>query len=124
MNIAEEVVKFKSSEGSWRQDVGIIAILVLTACASFGMGYMAGKDGGKEPVQVFESHESARFQPVSAEELARIDVSGAFVASVSGSRYYLPECGGVGRINPENRIWFDSKEEVEAAGYTPAANCF
>ncbi len=26
-------------------------------------------------------------------------------------------------MSPENKIWFTTKEEAEAAGFTPAANC-
>lgn len=49
--------------------------------------------------------------------------SGTYVASKNGTRYYLPSCGGVKRINEENKVWFATKSEAEAAGYTPAANC-
>ena len=52
-----------------------------------------------------------------------MNAGGQYVASKNGERYYLPWCGGVSRINEENKVWFASKAEAEAAGYTPAANC-
>jgi hypothetical protein len=48
---------------------------------------------------------------------------GAYVASKKGTKYHLPWCGGAKSINEENKIWFRTKEEAEAAGYAPAANC-
>lgn len=46
-----------------------------------------------------------------------------YVASKSGTKYHLPWCGSAKRIKEENRIWFATKEEAEAAGYTPASTC-
>lgn len=48
---------------------------------------------------------------------------GIYVASKSGTRYYLPTCSGVSRIKEENKIWFQTKEQAEARGLLPAANC-
>jgi len=49
--------------------------------------------------------------------------SGKFVASKSGTKYYLPTCSGVKRIKEENKVYFDSIEEAEAEGLEPAKNC-
>ena len=49
--------------------------------------------------------------------------TGSYVASKSGTKYYLPWCGGVKRIKDENKVWFKTKDEAEGAGYSPAANC-
>jgi hypothetical protein len=48
---------------------------------------------------------------------------GAYVASKNGTKYHLPWCGGAQSIKEENKVWFSSKEEAEAQGYSPAANC-
>src|SRR3990167_172867 len=53
---------------------------------------------------------------VSAEE-------GNYVASKTGTRYYLPSCAGVSNIKEENRVYFVSVAQARAAGYTAAANC-
>lgn len=46
-----------------------------------------------------------------------------YVASKTGSKYYLPNCAGAKRIKEENKVWFATKELAAAAGYQPAANC-
>ncbi len=48
---------------------------------------------------------------------------GKYVASKSGTKYYLPTCSGVKRIKEENKVWFASVEDAQAAGLSPAANC-
>jgi hypothetical protein len=51
------------------------------------------------------------------------DMAGKIVASSGGSVYYYPHCGGLARIKPENRLYFDSAEEAENAGFSLAKNC-
>jgi hypothetical protein len=48
---------------------------------------------------------------------------GQYVASKTGTKYYLPWCGTAKRIKDDNKVWFASKAEAEAAGYEPAKNC-
>jgi hypothetical protein len=48
---------------------------------------------------------------------------GIYVASRSGSFYYLPSCNGAKRIKEKNMIWFTTKEDAEARGLHPAHNC-
>lgn len=49
--------------------------------------------------------------------------TGNYVASKTGSKYYLPACAGAKRIKDENKVWFATKELAAAAGYQPASNC-
>lgn len=48
---------------------------------------------------------------------------GLYVASKNGAKYHLPTCSSAKRIKEENKIWFNSKQEAEKAGYEPAKNC-
>ncbi len=48
---------------------------------------------------------------------------GGYVASKSGTKYYLPWCGAAKKIKEENKVWFATKADAEKAGYTPASNC-
>lgn len=48
---------------------------------------------------------------------------GTYVASKTGSAYHFPWCSGAKRIKEENKIYFDTKEAAEKAGYHPAGNC-
>lgn len=45
------------------------------------------------------------------------DTLGRFVASSRGQVYYLRTCGPAQRLADQNRIYFKSEEEAEAAGY-------
>jgi len=49
--------------------------------------------------------------------------TGQFVGSVNSDKYHLPYCSGAKRIKESNRVWFASKADAAAAGYTPAGNC-
>jgi len=46
-----------------------------------------------------------------------------YVGSKSGTKYHLITCAGAKRIKPENKIYFRTTTEAEAAGYSKAANC-
>ncbi|MEO6536348.1 MAG: Ada metal-binding domain-containing protein [Candidatus Paceibacterota bacterium] len=46
-----------------------------------------------------------------------------YVASKSGTKYYLPSCGAVSRIKEENRVYFATKAAAEVAGYQPSTAC-
>lgn len=48
---------------------------------------------------------------------------GGYVASKNGTKYHLPWCGSAKQISEQNKIFFATKAEAEAAGYTPASNC-
>ena len=110
MNIAETVKKFNPPS-----DVLIVLILVLSSTASFGLGYLAGKDSVREGV-VIDTSQIEQYEELTETERR-------FVASVSGTRYHLLSCPGAKQIKEENRIYFRSREDAEIAGYTPAANC-
>lgn len=45
--------------------------------------------------------------------------TGQYVASKNGEKYHPADSGTAKRIKVENKIYFDSKEEAEAAGYEP-----
>jgi len=46
-----------------------------------------------------------------------------FVASKSGTRYHHITCPGAKRIKEENKIFFRTSLEAQAAGYSRAVNC-
>lgn len=45
------------------------------------------------------------------------DTLGLFVASSRGQVYYLRTCSAAQRLAAQNRVYFKSEEEAEAAGY-------
>lgn len=78
------------------------AMVVLVGLAAFGLG---------------------RLSVVGQGSSAAVPTPHNYVGSKSGSVYYLPSCKGADAIKQENKVWFVSAQEAEAAGYRPAANC-
>lgn len=114
MTVAELREKCKSLSARVPADVLIVSILVFAASLSFGLGYLAGRDAG-------QGSEITITAPLPAQ--AGGPSTGEFVASKSGTKYYLPDCPGVERISEGNKVWFATAAAARAEGYTPAANC-
>jgi|SRR3989344_5371225 len=92
-------------------------VIILVALAAFGLGRLSVIYGQKGELEIaYPPEEQAGAVLGAAAE-------GTYVASKTGSKYFLPWCGSVGQIKKENKIWFASKVDAEAAGYQPAGNC-
>jgi len=46
-----------------------------------------------------------------------------YIGSVNSNRFHYAICGLAKRIRPENRICFNSSEDVKKRGYIPCAAC-
>lgn len=66
---------------------------------------------------------SAATTSLSISQPAVVSSSAPYVGSKSGTKYHLATCSGAKRIKPENKIYFNTTAEAEAAGYSKAANC-
>lgn len=96
-------------------------IVVLVGLTSFGLGRLSAGGGAGAPRLIINAPLApAVSQTASA---ASAQQGGAYVASKSGSKYYLTGCSGANRIKEENKVYFDSVDQAKAAGYEPAANC-
>lgn len=122
-------------------DILMVAVVVLAATASYGLGYFAGKGslsvkgGGfwieqvgattsaRLPAAAAAAEASAPVIPIAAPGAILTPQEGKYVASKNGKKYYLPSCSGASRIKEENKVWFASIEEARASGRTPASNC-
>lgn len=132
MSIQELLVKFKSA--SKNTEVLLTILIIVTAVTSFYLGRYSVEEklhtrdnvlgDTKEPLstQNLQPHAAATIQS-KGELQSASSTLGAYVASKTGKKYHLPWCGSAKQIKEENKIWFQSKEEAEQAGYTPAANC-
>src|SRR3989338_3517499 len=113
------------------KDALLITILVLSSTASFGLGVVAGREGSAgKPNEVFiekpqgkEASSAVAAKPEPKESEPILATGGEYVASKTGTKYYLPWCGTAKRIKEENKVWFATKEEAEAEGYEPGKNC-
>jgi hypothetical protein len=122
------------------QDWVLMAILLLTASLFFGLGLLAAKEYQKPKDQLWIEQLPAEERagevatssavtqtPIGGGPAAAVSAvqptTGVYVASKSGTKYYLPSCSGAKRIKEENKVWFQTKEEAEKAGYGPASGC-
>lgn len=113
-------------------------LLIMSAILIGGSAYLIGNMNALESnlseIQVVYPDAIAIKSDTKVEELKSTEVipsnnkeanlsTGKIVASKNGKRYYYPNCGGINRIKPENRIYFETKEQAEAKGLTLASGC-
>lgn len=115
-----------------RQDVFVISLIIVVGVTSFGLGRLSLQDETITPsaviTEAFDTTDTENTVSGSAtteEGSSTIDPSTekAFVGSKNSDKYHFPWCPGALRIKEENKVWFSSREEAEALGYTPAGNC-
>ncbi|MBI2121569.1 MAG: hypothetical protein HYT98_00450 [Candidatus Sungbacteria bacterium] len=134
--LSDSIQKVKSWRESNKSDLYVAVIIFLTALASFGLGRLSAIWPEKEPIVLDENLElrtknQDKNLDLKTENLEKLsskfsDLSSAqkrYVASKSGTAYHFSWCPGALRIKEENKIWFETKEEAEKAGYKPAGNC-
>src|SRR3989338_11384795 len=105
-------------------------VIILVAFAGLGLGRLSALEGKKTPILI-EKNLSLSPSPketVPDKNTAPIKTTQnpsekSFVAAKTGTKYYLPWCGGVSRIKEENKVWFASEAEAQKSGYQPATNC-
>lgn len=111
-------------------DVFVVLVIVFVGLSSFGLGRLSALGGERMHVQILEPSQHAAVigstvggskdvSPIPEVE----NIGGQYVGSKKGTKYHFPWCGGAAQISEENKIWFDTKEEAEKAGYGPAGNC-
>lgn len=100
-------------------------IIILVATGSFGLGRLSVQTKAKEPFQINRAvSQNKTPSAVSAAAInSNTSSSGKVVASKNGTKYHFPWCSGAKNISEANKIFFDTKEEAEKAGYTKASNC-
>lgn len=112
----------------------ILAIVVLVGVGAFGLGRLSAASGhpalrvlypdakAAEPLANTAAVANAAKASPAAPAVPAAG-QGAYVASKSGTKYYLATCSAASRIKQENKVYFVSKDDAVAAGYGPAANC-
>lgn len=139
MSIIEKAKEIKGGlkngmnfENSTQRGAFLALFVVLVACASFGLGRLSGLETVKKEISIEfpkngEGQEAAALNAVFATTSSQLHLpqktTGKYVASKNGAKYHLKTCVSAKNISEKNKIWFDTKEEAETAGYTPAGNC-
>ena len=135
MSIAQIQKTCKAWLGKIPIEVLVLILVILSSFVSFLLGNSMGREARTTaasivPVELIfapsePSHSGeGRDAPMPIYTVGETaGVSGAFVASKNGSKYYAPWCGTVSRIKEENKVWFATEAEAVAAGFGKAANC-
>lgn len=136
MKIVQSIAdSLKSDKG---HDIALVSVLIMLAVGSFALGRLS-VEGDFHPTVTIRPAETKTNKTTEAQAApaavavvkrgtestgsAESTAGGKYVASKSGSAYHLPWCSGAQRIKEENKIYFNSKEDAEKAGYHPAGNC-
>lgn len=104
-------------------DVLLVVIIIVTGVGGFALG--KASNSSFEAMKAI-SHEERNNKPLKipqTEQEATVIANQQYVASKNGTKYHLLWCPGAKQIKEENKVYFESKDEAERAGYTPAANC-
>ena len=131
--------KVKEWRSEHAQTLYIGAVVLLVGVGSFGLGRLSIIWPKKEPIEITtwgnpleegsrasEAAGNAQNSPSTAPKQAAVVnaiTEGKYVASRKGTSYHYPWCPGAKQIKEENKIYFNTKEEAEKAGYKPAGNC-
>jgi hypothetical protein len=130
--------KIPAQHTKMSRNLVVVAILLLSSTASFGLGYLAagqGGAGGSAGLVVSSipmTHPTSSM--VSATDLsASVAGSGTSTGSIpSGGEvvgdstthaYYLPWCTQAGKISKANEVMFATEADAKSAGYTAGAAC-
>ncbi len=138
MSIQDIASKIKShfTSENWR-DMATISIIILVGIVSFYLGRLSVERPPETTINTSNAdttttstYHSANSKNTTstAVQLASDTATGstgggAYVASKNGTKYYVPSCSGANRILDANKIWFNSKEEAESAGYSQSTTC-
>ena len=120
------LAKLKNFVKNNSSDIFIVVAIILVALIGFGIGRLTAPKA--VPIQI-KNMEQASVEELIGEQVVPTSVgtpagqAGKVVASKNSDKYHLPECPGAKQISEENKIWFDSIEAAEKAGYKPAGNC-
>lgn len=120
------IQEIRGKINSWLSDQSlyITMVLILVAAASFGLGRQSIITSTTALDRNEATVVTATTKPEAAATTIETPLSSTYyVASKNGQVYHLPHCSGAKNISEANKITFTSKEEAEAAGYRPAANC-
>lgn len=123
LQVFSEKCKGALKKLSGREDLFIVALIILVGFGGFGLGRLSKIFEAKEPIRIVGAAAEGGERTAPAERALPTAAAGQFIASAKGSKYHFPWCPGASQISEANKLWFASEEEARAAGYEPASNC-
>ena len=130
--IQEITLKCKATFLKYEKRLATAGIVILGILFVLGLAKVSKIENSRPAIRIVDTStnltNAVNFMPEKGtgddnSRSATVEPRGAYVASKSGKRYYLPDCAGVSRIKEENKVWFKTKVDAESRGYSPAANC-
>jgi hypothetical protein len=106
------------------KNVLTVGIIILVGLASFGLGRLSKESSGGLKIE-YTTPPTVQEQVLGAQSVKTVNanIPKTYFASSRGSKYYSLGCSGGKTIKEENKIYFNSKEEAERAGYELSASC-
>ena len=107
------------------KDIFTVIIVILVGLGSFGLGRLS--KNSQNPGIKIEYPNELQNQPanvISTQKIENTDSADkTFFASNRGTKYYSVGCSAGKTIKQENRIYFNTREEAEKAGYELSSSC-
>ncbi|KKU75323.1 MAG: hypothetical protein UY01_C0016G0013 [Candidatus Nomurabacteria bacterium GW2011_GWB1_47_6] len=114
------------------KDILVVLIVILVGIGSFELGRLSKSDrsGGikieyTDPSAleslggVSETANALRSSVAPAQNKAK----GGYFASSRGTKYYPADCSAGQSIKESNKVWFETRDEAERAGYELSSSC-
>ncbi len=128
MSIPDFHNKIKSNIAIDSSTIIVALVIIIVAIGSFVLGRISVSEkinSDKEKVTIItDTVNNEKSVKSSLESTPQIGTqNGNYVASKSGKIYYTLSCGGAKRIAEKNKIYFNTKEGAEKAGYLESKSC-
>lgn len=127
----EKIKQFIESDKG--KDILTVIIVILVGLGSFELGRLSKENGSSgikieypsqnenQPANAISATESSSL--LQNTEIEKNSNGKTFFASSKGSKYYSISCSAGKTIKQENRVYFTTREEAQAAGYTLSSGC-
>ena len=120
-------------EGDMGKDILVIIIIILVGLGSFGLGRLSKNvnlglkieypDQEANAISSVDESSANLFLNSNISENNKKINSGNYFASNRGTKYYSLGCSAGKTIKQENRIYFNTSTEAQAAGYELSRAC-
>ncbi len=110
-------------ESDTGKDVLTVIIVILVGLGSFGLGRLSNKPKNEGLRVEYTDKEASAIKSINSAQNNLKRPNGIFFASSKGTKYYSLSCSGGKTIKQENRVYFNTREEAERAGYELSSSC-
>jgi hypothetical protein len=117
----EKIKSFIESEKG--KDLMIVLVVILVGIISFYLGRLSTEEA-KDGLKIDTNPSNEQISPnLSISERINKNSQGSYFASSRGKKYYPIGCSAGKSLKEENRIYFETANEAEKAGYTLSSSC-